>query len=157
MKNLLFGLVFFFPTFFQSALGFTLHHSVEDSLTANFESHKGTMICPLNGEAVLKRQGSGTFINTNSDEPKVHAIAKGSVVMVSTINTNGQSLYTVVIKHGKYYSAYSKLAKVSVAKGQNVVAGDSIGSLPDVEGVSCYFQLRKGSQALRMEEWIKCD
>ncbi|TXH58162.1 MAG: hypothetical protein E6Q89_03665 [Bacteroidia bacterium] len=55
----------------------------------------------------------------------VKSIFEGEVASVSKIGTS----YLVIIRHGKYFTAYSNLSSVSVSKGSAVSRGQSLGAV----------------------------
>jgi murein DD-endopeptidase MepM/ murein hydrolase activator NlpD len=63
---------------------------------------------------------------------------------------------TVIIKHGEYYTMYSRLKTISVKSGQNVKAKDIIGQVgTNAEGESeVHFQTWKGLQIMDPATWI---
>ncbi|MCF6239778.1 MAG: peptidoglycan DD-metalloendopeptidase family protein [Bacteroidales bacterium] len=83
----------------------------------------------------------------------VYAIYKGLVVNIIAIPGVGQS---IIIRHGDYYSVYSKLGNVYVKKGQNVSRGQRIAQLrtnQKLEKMS--FQIWKGKEKLNPQKWLK--
>ena len=83
----------------------------------------------------------------------VYAIYKGLVVNVIAIPGVGQS---IIIRHGDYYSVYSKLGKVYVKKGQNVARNQRIAQLKTDEKLAkMSFQIWHGKEKLNPQKWLK--
>ncbi|HRO09672.1 MAG TPA: peptidoglycan DD-metalloendopeptidase family protein [Saprospiraceae bacterium] len=62
----------------------------------------------------------------------------------------------VIIKHGNYYTVYSKLDEVSIEKGKNIKRGQSIGLIrPDENGqAELHFELWHEKTKLNPESWF---
>jgi septal ring factor EnvC (AmiA/AmiB activator) len=62
----------------------------------------------------------------------------------------------VIIKHGSYYTVYSKLDDVSVSKGQKIKRGQSIGNVVVTEEgkAELHFELWKDKSKLNPELWF---
>ena len=135
-------------------------------LSNDFLGNKGSLPWPVtNGVVVqgfgpfvtegIRSDNTGIDIKTNS-EATVRAVFEGKVV--SIINVYGS--YTVIINHGEYFTVYSNLKTVSVAKGlkvntkQNigVVANESSTGIPQVK-----FELWKGSTPVNPKIWLAPD
>lgn len=135
-------------------------------LSNDFLGNKGSLPWPVtNGVVVqgfgpfvtegIRSDNTGIDIKTNSEAP-VRAVFEGKVV--SIINVYGS--YTVIINHGEYFTVYSNLKTVSVAKGlkvntkQNigVVANESSTGIPQVK-----FELWKGSTPVNPKIWLAPD
>jgi septal ring factor EnvC (AmiA/AmiB activator) len=84
---------------------------------------------------------------------KARAVFDGEVSAIFKYN----GLNNVLIRHGNYISVYCNLSSVSVAKGSKVKTRDEIGAVhKDASGnVVLHFQLRKETQKLNPEVWLK--
>jgi murein DD-endopeptidase MepM/ murein hydrolase activator NlpD len=83
----------------------------------------------------------------------VRSVFDGTVTKITTMPGYGG---TVIIKHGEYYTMYSKLKTISVKSGQKVSAKDVIGQVatgPDGEA-EVHFQTWKGLQVMDPTTWI---
>lgn len=101
----------------------------------NFETHHGSLPWPVNSGYVSIHFGSyeipGTLLKGNSDGitislpvgTTVKSVADGEVSAV--FDLDGHT--AVVVRHGKYFTSYSNLSSVQVAKGAQVNAGTVIG------------------------------
>ena len=63
---------------------------------------------------------------------------------------------TIIIRHGEYYTMYSRLQTISVKSGQTVKANDKIGEVATgSDGVSeVHFQTWKGLQKMNPSSWL---
>lgn len=86
----------------------------------------------------------------------VHAVAAGEVMLAEPIGTYG---LTVIVQHGGGdYSVYGSLESASVAKGQKVAKGQTIGTI----GVSdpelpahLHFEIRPKGRAMDPLTWLR--
>jgi len=114
-------------------------NAADEALNADFEKNKGKLPWPVdNGFTKLKfgkyeyklSEGSKPLVGVNPGititTPKgssVKAIFAGEVSSVSRVG----DVVMVVIRHGKYFTAYSNLSSASVSRGAKVVKGQEIG------------------------------
>ncbi|HOZ50756.1 MAG TPA: peptidoglycan DD-metalloendopeptidase family protein [Chitinophagaceae bacterium] len=110
----------------------------ERALTNNFEANKGKLPWPVEKGYVAEHFGKnkhplfnvvtenyGVDIKT-SVGASARAIYSGEVNSIINVPGMGQ---TVLINHGSFYTVYSKLSKVNVAKGSKVGMKQSIGTV----------------------------
>jgi murein DD-endopeptidase MepM/ murein hydrolase activator NlpD len=93
------------------------------------------------------------YITTSAGE-KVRTIFKGVVSRVFTIP--GEN-YTVIVKHGEFYTLYHNLVGVQVKAGQNVNTKDVLGTVFTNEASKetvLYFQVWKGTERKDPELWL---
>ncbi len=98
-------------------------------------------------------RNDGIFISTGKGEI-VRSIFKGVVSRVFTIP--GQN-YTVIIKHGEYYTLYHNLVNVLVKPGQNVNTKEVIGTVFTDENTKetiLHFQVWKETERKDPEIWL---
>ncbi|WP_009034285.1 murein hydrolase activator EnvC family protein [Indibacter alkaliphilus] len=83
----------------------------------------------------------------------VRAVFDGEVIKVATIPGYGG---TIVVRHGEYYSMYSKLKVVSVKSGDKVTAKQVIGQVyTNKDGVAeVHFETWKGLQPMNPSIWL---
>jgi septal ring factor EnvC (AmiA/AmiB activator) len=142
--------------------------AVEDvaALTASFEEQKDKLPWPVTSgfismkfgrqpHPVLKNiaiESTGIEIQTNKEE-KVKTIFDGEVRTRAFLPGYNN---VVIIKHGTYYTVYSKLKEVNVKKGQIVKASDVIGTVQtNADGVSeVHFEIWKNTVKLDPEKWL---
>ena len=122
----------------KAPTGGYLNYKADDiALNSDFSQNRGKLPSPVDGTITLgfgryKIEGLGPDIvgdnpgvtYTTSIGAPVRAVFNGEVVSISKVG--GTSF--VVLRHGKYFTAYSNLASVSVSKGANVSRGQSIGT-----------------------------
>ncbi|GAB3005609.1 peptidoglycan DD-metalloendopeptidase family protein [Niabella terrae] len=107
------------------------------ALNADFSQNRGKLPAPVAGVITLgfgryKIEGMGPDIvgdnpgvtYTTQVGAAVKAVFDGEVVSISRVG--GMSF--VVMRHGKYFTAYSNLATVSVSKGAIIARGTPIGT-----------------------------
>ena len=136
-----------------------------EELTASFESKKNKLPWPASGfiskkfgtqpHPVLKRiktENNGVDIQTNGNE-QVRSVFDGEVKMVGFLQ--GMNNF-VMVKHGTYFTVYSKLKNVVVTKGQKIKATDAIGQVyTDNNGISeLHFEVWRNTEKLDPEKWL---
>ncbi len=136
------------------------------ALSSSFAGNKGKLPWPV--ETGFIALGYGTYphptlkgITLESDgidirtqpNSNVRAVFDGVVTKITTIPGYGN---TLIIKHGEYFTMYSRLKSISVKAGQNVKAKEVIGQVAtNAEGVSeVHFQTWKGLQIMDPSTWI---
>lgn len=136
------------------------------ALSTSFAGNKGKLPWPV--ETGFIAQGYGTFphptlkgITEENDgidirtqpNANVRAVFDGVVSKITTIPGYGN---TLIIKHGEYFTLYSRLKSISVSAGQTVKAKSIIGQVAtNAEGVAeVHFQTWKGLQILDPATWI---
>ncbi len=100
----------------------------------------------------ISMPNDGIDIRTQPNS-NVRAVFDGTVTKVTTMPGFGG---TVIIKHGEYYTLYSKLKTISVKTGQQVSAKDVIGLVSTgADGeAEVHFQTWKGLQKMNPSSWI---
>lgn len=123
----------------QPPAGGYLNYQAEDiALNADFAQNRGRLPHPVEGVITLgfgryKIEGLGPSIvgdnpgvtYTTAVGAPVRAVFGGEVVSISRVG----SMSFVVIRHGKYFTAYSNLSSVNVSKGANVSRGQTLGNV----------------------------
>jgi septal ring factor EnvC (AmiA/AmiB activator) len=104
--------------------------------------------------AVIRRNGIG--IAAAAGTP-VKAVSSGRVALVQRLGTYG---LTVVLEHGNgYFSLYMQLGSASVAAGESVQRGQTIGTVGEGTsdlGSHLYFEIRGENQiALDPADWLR--
>jgi septal ring factor EnvC (AmiA/AmiB activator) len=113
----------------------------------NYMRRFGTVY--ING---IKDENQGVSIKTNDNAP-VRAVFEGEVLMVQDVS----GTYTVVIRHGGYFTAYSNLKSVSVSRGQKVSTKQSLGTAatdPATGDAVIEFEVLKGEIYLDPAGWL---
>ena len=132
----------------------------------SFENNKGGLPWPVATGIVNIHFGvesiPGTKLDRKSDGievavPKgtaVKSVANGTVVYVGDVNGDK----TVLIKHGKYFTAFSCLSSATVSNGQEVRAGTVIGRSGinlDGEGAVLFSICNEKAVYYDPENWLK--
>jgi septal ring factor EnvC (AmiA/AmiB activator) len=131
----------------------------------NFETRRGSLPWPVNSGIVSIHFGPyevpGTKLRGNSDGitislpvgASVKSVADGVVSAVFDMG-NGQA---VVVRHGKYFTAYSNLASIKVSRDAQVQAGTVLGTSDrgeDGDG-QVVFMVSNGNGYLNPESWLR--
>ena len=134
---------------------------------SSFASNKKRFRWPLNAARVDSKFGkqahpklkSVTISNNGIDissinDQEVKVIFDG--VVVGTTAIPGFD-YMIVVQHGIFYSVYSKVENVYIAKGDTLTAGQVIGTASKKEDnrSSLHFELWKNKQKLNPEQWLQ--
>ncbi|MDH5365847.1 MAG: peptidoglycan DD-metalloendopeptidase family protein [Cyclobacteriaceae bacterium] len=135
-------------------------------LAESFASNKGKLPWPVETGFVTKGYGKqqhpvwkhvvteneGIDIQTNSSQ-EVRSVFDGEVTKVAHIPGLGKM---VIIRHGDYFTVYSKLKDIFVQTGQKVNTKGSLGIvLTDNEGVSeVKFSVWKNTQKMNPKFWL---
>ena len=136
-------------------------------LSGSFESNKGNIPWPVKKGMIVEGFGShphptikGVTLPFNNGvniaAPKgsqVYSVFEGVVKQIIVIP--GYS-HCVLIEHGKFFTFYCKLGKVSVKSGQKVAQGTVIGTIDsNQESPEIHFELWNGTQKQNPENWLK--
>jgi septal ring factor EnvC (AmiA/AmiB activator) len=136
------------------------------ALSKSFAGNQGRLPWPV--ETGFVSQGYGTYphptlkgITMESDgidirtqpNSNVRAVFDGTVTKITTMPGFGG---TVIIKHGEYYTMYSKLKTITVKTGQTVSAKDVIGQVATGPGgeAEVHFQTWKGLSVMNPSTWL---
>jgi len=101
----------------------------------------------------VKIRNDGIYISTEKGED-VRAVFKGVVSKVFSIP--GEN-YTVIIRHGDYFTLYHNLIEVKVKAGQKVETREVIGKVftdSDTRETTLYFQVWKEMEKNDPELWL---
>jgi septal ring factor EnvC (AmiA/AmiB activator) len=133
-------------------------------ISGNFERNRGKLPWPIDKGNIKIRFGTyaieGTKLRGNNPGltletvpgAVVKAVYEGEVSRIFDIEGN----WTVLVRHGKYFTVYSNLSGVSVAKDQKVSAGQMLGRAAannDGNG-EIEFLLMMENRNLDPESWI---
>lgn len=136
------------------------------ALSSSFAENKGKLPWPVETGFISKKYGThphptlrgiveendGIDIQTtpNSD---VRSVFDGEVIKVGSIPGYGG---TIVIKHGEYYTMYSKLKIIAVKTGNKIKAKQVLGQVyTNKEGVAeVHFETWKGLQPMNPSTWL---
>ena len=140
-------------------------NSEDRQLSGTFESNKGRLPMPITGAYVIVGRYGQYAVAKNvrldnkgidirgKEGAKARAVFDGEVSAIFKYN----GLNNVLIRHGNYISVYCNLSSVSEAKGSKVKTRDEISAVhKDASGnFVLHFQLRKETQKLNPEVWLK--
>ncbi|MFZ4426021.1 MAG: murein hydrolase activator EnvC family protein [Saprospiraceae bacterium] len=132
--------------------------------TAAFGFNKGQLPWPVSGGRIVRAFGTQQhprFKDVKTQNNGIDIRAEGSNVVravadgrVSSIQVVPGYQNTLIIQHGEYYSVYSNLAEVMVARKDQVLEGQEIGKL-DNTVMELHFELWREKSRLNPEPWIK--
>lgn len=136
-------------------------------LSGSFESNKGNLPWPVKRGMIVEGFGEHPhptikgvklpFNNgVNIAAPKgsqVLCVFEGVVKQIIVIPGYSNC---VLVEHGKFFTFYCKLGKVSVKSGQKVSQGSVIGTIDsNQESTEMHFELWMGTQKQNPENWLK--
>jgi murein hydrolase activator len=127
-------------------------------VASGFAASKGRLLFPLAGRTEVrpaKREGTegpGLEIRSVQGAP-VRAVFGGRVVFADRYGPYGR---LVILDHGDhYYSVSGNLAAMDVKVGDEVTAGERIGTVGDEgKGPMLYFEIRHATQTLPPQSWL---
>jgi len=145
-----------------------LEFNAEDvKLNASFESNRGKLPWPVDNGVVsihfgpyvvegtgIKGDNPGITIATPSTGMAVKSVFNGEIVGVFNLGDG----MAVTIRHGKYFTTYSNLTAVNVAKGMDVATGQAIGKAgqsDDGSGGQIDFILMIENKNVNPEPWLR--
>ena len=131
---------------------------VEPSSTTGFASLRGRLLFPVAGRAEVRTarregaDGPGVEIVAAAGTP-VRAVFAGRVAFADRYGAYGR---IVILDHGEhYYTVSGNLGAVDVKVGDEVSAGDRVGTVgDDGQGAVLYFEIRHGSQTVAPGPWL---
>ena len=136
-------------------------------LSGSFESNKGKLPWPVKRGMIV--EGFGEHPHPTIKGVKLPfnngvniAAPKGSQVLCVFEGVVKQILVIpgysncVLVEHGKFFTFYCKLGKVSVKNGQKISQGTVIGTIDSSqESSEIHFELWMGTQKQNPENWLK--
>lgn len=136
------------------------------ALSTSFSSNRGKLPWPVETGFISRPFGThphptlkgitedndGVDIQT-APNANVRAVFDGEVIKIGTIPGYGG---TIVVRHGEYYTMYSKLKVISVKSGEKVKAKQVLGQVyTNREGVAeVHFETWKGLQPMNPSIWL---
>lgn len=139
-------------------------------LTGSFASNKGRLLFPVAGRYKIVRrfgrQPHPTLPHVETDNSGIDIEVPGGgqaravfAGKVSAIFKQDGFNSIVMIRHGKYITIYAGLASVSVRQGEEVKAGQTLGSIfsdpDDSNRAILHFELRQERQKLNPTQWVR--
>lgn len=142
-------------------------NAADVALSNNFAGNKGRLPWPVDNGVVsipfgpytipgtnLKDNNPCITISTPSVGSPVKSVFDGEVSGVT--NTGG--VWTVMIRHGKYFCVYTNLGSISVGKGDNVRTGQTIGKVAasdDDSGGELEFYIYNEATNVNPQPWLR--
>jgi len=129
-----------------------------DPATAGFSASRGKLLFPVASKADVRpahREGA--------DGPGIEVLAQAGVVVravyagkVAFADRYGAYGRIVILDHGEhYYSVSGNLGSIDVKIGDDVTAGERVGTVGDSDqGAMLYFEIRHGSQTIQPGPWL---
>lgn len=138
----------------------------ETNLAASFKANYGKLPWPVDNGVVCSNFGTNKIENTllTEDNPGITICLPNSGVSVKSVFTgevlsvfNMEDGMAIMIKHGNYYTIYSNLSSVSVAKGTSVSTGQIIGKAGKSEdgGGEIDFILMIDKKNVNPKSWLR--
>ena len=124
------------------------YNTADRAMSSNFESNRGRFPMPISGLRNVRLDNKGINLK-GQPGAAVKCIFTGEVSMVF----NAAGITGVIVRHGSYFSVYGNLGSVSVARGQTVSTGQTLGTVCG-DGI-LQFQLRKGKAPLNPLHWLR--
>jgi murein DD-endopeptidase MepM/ murein hydrolase activator NlpD len=129
-----------------------------DSPNEGFAAARGRLVFPVAGRAdvrAARREGTdgpGLEIHAPAGSP-VRAVFAGHVAFADRYGPYGR---IVILDHGAhYYTVSGNLDEIDMKIGQDVGAGERIGTVgDDGPGPMLYFEVRHGSQTVSPAAWL---
>lgn len=129
-----------------------------DPTSAGFASARGRLLFPIVGRAEVRaahREGTdGPGLEIHAPVGTVvRAVFGGRVAFADRYGPYGR---IVIVDHGDhYYTVSGDLDEVDVKIGQELAAGERVGTVgDDGQGAMLYFEVRHGSQTIAPGAWL---
>ncbi len=132
-----------------------------------FAQNKGQLPWPVNSRTVSEHFGNrrhpvygtvtpnpGIEIVTDAQET-VRVVHDGYVIAIQPFRGYGD---VVLVKHGRFITAYGNLSQIMVGKNEILEQGDTIGLSGDADsakGESLFFLIRENNDNLDPEKWLQ--
>lgn len=143
--------------------------AAERKLSGDFASNKGRLLFPVGGSYRIvrgfgrQRHPDMRYVQTDNSGIDIAASPGTSARAVFNGRVASVMQYPgcnniVIVRHGEYYAVYSNLGALAVKVGDDVAAGQRIGTIfSDADNTSAvlHFELRRGSTKLNPTEWVR--
>ena len=137
--------------------------TISGDLNLEFQSAKTKLRRPLDDGIVVRffgKQQHPTIKRIEIVNNGIDILGNGSTSVSAVFNGQVSGEFTlpngkksVLIKHGEYYSVYSNLDQVFIAKDEQIKTGQEIGQLSPVEN-TLHFELWRQKTRLNPEDWL---
>jgi murein DD-endopeptidase MepM/ murein hydrolase activator NlpD len=126
--------------------------------SGGFSASRGKLLLPVAGKADVRpahregADGPGLEVLTQAGAT-VRAVYAGKVAFADRYGAYGR---IVILDHGEhYYSVSGNLGSIDVKIGDDVGAGERIGTVGESDqGAMLYFEIRHGSQTVQPGPWL---
>lgn len=131
-------------------------------ISAGFLANRGKLPSPVDNATITQHYGSQKFGNVTVHNDGIHlkaspgasvkSVFSGDVIKVVSLFNS----YTVMIRHGEYFSVYSGLKTAAVSEGQKVSVKQTLGTVAtNSDGATeLQFQIWKGGSPVNPSSWI---
>ncbi len=142
----------------------------ERELSGSFESNKGRLLFPVNGQYKIVRP----FGRHKHPELKYVQTDNGGIDIEVPSGTNARAVFDgkvsavfrqdgfntiVMVRHGNYLTIYVNLSEIYVSNGESVKANQKIGKIfsdpEDDNRTILHFEVRKEREKLNPQLWVK--
>lgn len=130
--------------------------------SAGFLANRGRLPSPVDNATIIQRYGARKYGNVTvyndginlktQTGATVRSVFSGEVIKIVHLFNS----YTVMIRHGEYFSVYSGLKNASVSEGQKVGVKQALGTVAnnDEGTAELQFQIWKGGSPVNPTSWI---
>jgi murein DD-endopeptidase MepM/ murein hydrolase activator NlpD len=132
--------------------------SAEPATPGGFQTAKGRLLFPVLGRAEVRaahREGTdGPGLEVHAPQGAVvRAVYSGRVAFADRYGPYGR---IVIVDHGEhYFTVNGNLASVDVKVGDDLGAGDRVGTVgDDGQGAMLYFEIRHGAETIPPGAWL---
>ncbi|HEV3249921.1 MAG TPA: peptidoglycan DD-metalloendopeptidase family protein [Puia sp.] len=108
------------------------------AMSDNFEKNKGRLPWPVDAGNVSMHFGLQSYVNLKYNNQGITIEAQQGTFVKAIFEGEVQSVFNVgdvnavMIRHGKYFTTYSNLESVSIAKGQKIRTGQILGRVSEI-------------------------
>ncbi len=108
------------------------------AMSDNFEKNRGHLPWPVDAGNVSMHYGLQSYVNLKYNNQGITIEAQQGTYVKAIFEGEVQSVFNVgdvsavMIRHGKYFTTYSNLESVSIAKGQKIRTGQILGRVSEI-------------------------
>jgi murein hydrolase activator len=108
------------------------------AMSDNFEKNRGHLPWPVDAGNVSMHFGLQSYVNLKYNNHGITIEAQQGTYVKAIFEGEVQSVFNVgdvsavMIRHGKYFTTYSNLESVSIAKGQRIRTGQILGRISEI-------------------------
>lgn len=146
------------------------NNTAPSTAASGFAAAKGSLPRPVSGQfSIVSRFGRHPLPDLPEvmfDNPGIDAVVSPGASALAVYPGTVTGVYVlpgfetvVIVSHGEYYTVYGNIGKPTVAKGEKVQQGQSLGKLvsdTDEGGrTTIHFEIYKNREKLNPEAWIR--